>query len=313
MPALSYDPTVLRLAAGTFGFLTTASGVGFLLGRRTADAGEAVRRTIANLNARLRAWWVIVTLCTLALLFGQVGAAILFGLVSFQALREFVGVIPTDEAEHPMLINLIFTLLQYGFVARGWYPLFSIFPPVAIFLFVPMCALCRGAGGNFLARVATMQWGLMICVYFVSHAPALLSLPVANGGAGLLAFFILVVQLSDVFQYIWGKLLGRHQIAPRLSPSKTWEGLLGGAGTATAVGTALWWVTPFTPVQAAGMSLAITLFGFAGGLMMSAIKRDRGLKDFGTLIEGHGGVLDRIDSVCFAAPAFYYLTRYFFT
>ena len=153
----------------------------------------------------------------------------------------------------------------------------------------------------------------MICIYFVSHAPALLSLPLAHGGAGLLAFFILVVQLSDVFQYIWGKLLGRHQIAPRLSPSKTWEGFLGGAGTATAVGTMLWWVTPFTPLQAAGISLVITLLGFAGGLTMSAIKRDQGIKDFGTLIKGHGGVLDRIDSVCFAAPVFYYLTRYFFT
>ena len=126
-------------------------------------------------------------------------------------------------------------------------------------------------------------------------------------------FFLLVVQLSDVFQYIWGKLLGKHKIAPRLSPNKTWEGFVGGVGTATALGAALWWVTPFNPAQAAGMSLAITLLGFAGGLTMSAIKRDRGVKDYGTLIAGHGGVLDRIDSICFAAPVFFHLTRYFFT
>ena len=156
--------------------------------------------------------------------------------------------------------------------------------------------------------------GLMICVYCVSHAPALLTLPLSNGGGPkLLLFFLLVVQLSDVFQYIWGKLLGKRKIAPRISPNKTWEGFIGGVGTATALGASLWWVTPFRPLQAAGMSLAITLLGFAGGLTMSAIKRDRGVKDYGTLIEGHGGVLDRIDSICFAAPVFFHLTRYFFT
>ena len=122
-----------------------------------------------------------------------------------------------------------------------------------------------------------------------------------------------MVQASDVLQYIWGKTLGKHKIAPAVSPNKTWEGFLGGVATATLLGTALWWATPFTPWQAAGMSLAITLMGFAGGLVMSAIKRDRGVKDYGTLIKGHGGVMDRIDSLCFSAPVFFHLTRYFFT
>jgi phosphatidate cytidylyltransferase len=156
----------------------------------------------------------------------------------------------------------------------------------------------------------------MICVYCVSHAPALLTLeiPGFEGQNGkLLFYFVLVVQASDVLQYIWGKLLGKHKIAPSVSPNKTWEGFLGGVATATLLGTALWWATPFTPWQAAGMSLAITLMGFVGGLVMSAIKRDRGVKDYGTLIQGHGGVMDRIDSLCFSAPVFFHLTRYFFT
>jgi phosphatidate cytidylyltransferase len=121
-----------------------------------------------------------------------------------------------------------------------------------------------------------------------------------------------VGQISDVFQYIFGKTLGKHPIAPKVSPNKTWEGFIGGVATATLVGAAIWWATPFTPLIAGAMALAIALLGFAGGLIMSAIKRDRGVKDFGAIIEGHGGVLDRIDSLCFSAPVFFHLTRYFY-
>ena len=123
---------------------------------------------------------------------------------------------------------------------------------------------------------------------------------------------MLVDQASDVLQYVWGKLLGRRKIAPNVSPNKTWEGFLGGVASATLLGAALWRVTPFSPGAAAGLSLAITLMGFAGGLVMSAIKRDAGVKDYGSLIEGHGGILDRIDSICFAAPVFFHLVRYFY-
>ena len=123
---------------------------------------------------------------------------------------------------------------------------------------------------------------------------------------------MLVVQLNDVLQFAWGKLLGKHVIAPEISPSRTWEGFFGGAASATLIGAALWWATPFEPWQAAAMSLVISVMGLAGGLTMSAIKRDRGVKDYGTLVAGHGGVLDRIDSICFAAPVFYHLTRYYF-
>jgi phosphatidate cytidylyltransferase len=129
----------------------------------------------------------------------------------------------------------------------------------------------------------------------------------------LIAFLIIVVQMSDVLQYVWGKLFGRTKIAPELSPSKTVEGFVGGVLSACVLGAALWWITPFAVWEAALMALAITLMGFLGGLVMSAIKRDRGVKDWGHLIEGHGGMLDRVDSVCFAAPIFFHLTRYFFT
>ena len=150
----------------------------------------------------------------------------------------------------------------------------------------------------------------------LSHVPALLNLRIAGyEGRNLLliAFLVLVVQSSDVLQYVWGKLLGRRKIAPLLSPSKTWEGFLGGVGSATLIGVALYWITPFTPGQAALMAVIVCLMGFFGGLVMSAIKRDRGVKDWGQMIEGHGGMLDRLDSVIFAAPVFFHLTRFFFS
>jgi phosphatidate cytidylyltransferase len=156
----------------------------------------------------------------------------------------------------------------------------------------------------------------MICVYALSHVPALLMLDIAGyegRNAMLVLFLVLVDQISDVLQYVWGKLFGRRKIAPMVSPNKTWEGFLGGVVCATLIGTALWWATPFSPLQAAAMSLLIALMGFAGGLTMSAIKRDRGVKDYGTLVSGHGGMMDRIDSLCFAAPVFFHLTRYYFT
>jgi phosphatidate cytidylyltransferase len=134
----------------------------------------------------------------------------------------------------------------------------------------------------------------------------------AGGRTGLLFYLVLIAQLNDVLQYTFGKLFGRRPIAPAVSPNKTWEGFIGGTVTTVAVGTALWWATPFPPLVAAAMSLVITIMGFAGGLTMSAIKRDRGVKDFGALIEGHGGVLDRVDSLLFAAPVYFHLIRFFY-
>jgi phosphatidate cytidylyltransferase len=154
----------------------------------------------------------------------------------------------------------------------------------------------------------------MIAVFCVSHVPALVTLHIPGFEPKkmlLIAFLIIVVQASDVLQYIWGKLLGRHKIAPNLSPSKTVEGFIGGVASATLLGAALWWMTPFTPLYAGLMALVITLMGFAGGLVMSAIKRDRGVKDWGQMIEGHGGMLDRLDSVIFSAPVFFHLVRFF--
>jgi phosphatidate cytidylyltransferase len=309
------DTAWVGLVTGILALLAVASIVGWILSRRVT--GGPGRVTVDNINARIRAWWMMVAIFLIATATGTSGSILLFGLISFLALREFVTLAPTRPGDHRALFWSFFvaTPLQYYLVWLGWYGMFSILIPVYASILLAIRTTLAGDTERFLERTAVNYWGLMICVYFVSHVPALLTLRIPTYGgqnAKLMIFLVLVVQLSDVLQYIWGKSIGRRRIAPSISPNKTWEGLVGGALSATAIGAALWWVTPFSPAAATLMALVITMMGFAGGLIMSAIKRDRGVKDFGTLIEGHGGVLDRIDSLCFAAPVFFHLTRYFY-
>jgi phosphatidate cytidylyltransferase len=242
---------------------------------------------------------------------------VLFGFVSFLALREFVAIAPPHPADRRLLMWTFFVVLplQYALIWVGWYGLFTILIPVYVSIFVAVRAVFAGDTQRFLERAAVTQWGLTICVYFVSCVPALLTLRIPGfegQNARLLFFLVFVVQLSDVLQYVWGKAIGRRPLAPTISPNKTWEGLVGGVVCATAAGTAIWWATPFTAFEAAALAGTIGVMGCAGGLIMSAIKRDRRVKDYGMLIPVHGGMLDRIDSLCFAAPVFFHLTRYFF-
>jgi phosphatidate cytidylyltransferase len=313
---MNVDRQTIYMVGGVLVFLALSSIAGWILSRSVRS--EKAAPTIRNLNARIRAWWVMVFVFLAAMGTGETGSYVLFGVTSFWALREFITLTPTRAGDHRVLFIVFFivTPLQYYLLAIDWYGLFIILIPVYAFLLLPARAAAAGDCEHFLERTAKIQWALMICVYCVSHAPALLSLNIRNfesQNAKLLFWFVLVVEMNDVLQYVWGKTLGKHKIAPTVSPQKTWEGFIGGTFTATLLGGALYWATPFTPWQAAGMSLAITCMGFAGGLTMSAIKRDRGIKDFGGAIAGHGGVLDRIDSLSFAAPIFNHLTRFYFT
>lgn len=306
------DHQTLMLFVAVAGFLAVASTVGFLLQQRT---GASANPVVENLIARINAWWVMVGVLAIAFAFGKIGVTVLFYLISFFALREFITLTPTRNSDYPALVGAFYLVLpfQYFLVYIEWYGLFSIFIPVYVFLLMPFLACLGGDATRFLERTAKTQWGLMISVFCISHVPALLTLHLPNfEGRSLLlvAFLVLVVQSSDVLQYIWGKLFGRHRIAPHLSPSKTTEGFVGGVVSATVLGGSLWWMTPFTLWQATEMSLLICVMGFIGGLVMSAIKRDRGVKDWGNMIEGHGGMLDRLDSVCFAAPVFFHAVRY---
>lgn len=303
----------LRLLTGLLGVLALATVVMAVLKARIAPGGDSP--VIESLVARIQSWWGMVVLLSLAMVFGRAGAVILFALLSFAAMREFLTLTAKSRADHNALAAAFFVVLpvQYWLVWDGWYGLYSIFIPVYAFLLLPIISALRSDTTGFLTRVSETQWGLMICVFAASHVPALLTLEIP-GYEGrsilLIAFLVVVVQTADVLQFVIGMLIGRRKVAPRLSASKTWEGAVGGVLGASVLGGGLWWMTPFSPVQAFGLSLVATVMGFLGGLVMSAIKRDKGVKDWGPLVAGHGGFIDRLDLVVFSAPVFFHLVRY---
>lgn len=324
------DRTGATLIGGAGVVLVVASVVTLILSK--ALSGDRHADLLSNLKARVGAWWVMVAALTVVFLLGETATVLLFAALSFLALREFITISPTTQRDYSALILMFFVALPLHYVAvwQHWYGFFAVFIPVYAFLFLPARSALAGDTRDFLRRAAVIQWALMVSVYALSHTAAILQLPLAMDvgrvtaeeappgsvgaeGATLLMFFLLVVQGSDVLQYVWGKTLGRHKIAPTVSPNKTWEGFIGGVLSATALGAALWWATPFEWWQAGLLAFVSCVMGFLGGLVMSAIKRDRGVKDFGDLIPGHGGIMDRVDSLIFAAPVFFHLVRFFFT
>jgi len=299
------------LSMGLLGFLSVAT----LISRAIAWRSGSLP-TVINLNERVDAWWVMILVVLPIIAAGPLATTVLFGLLSFLALREFLSLTPTHPTDRLSLFSAFFLAVpaQFVLVALDWYGLFSILIPVYGFFFVSALITLSQSTEGYLERKAKTQWAVMVCVYGLSHAPALLYLEISDydvSSGVLLLFFLLVVQLSDVFQYVCGKLFGKHKVAPSLSPNKTVEGLVGGALLSSGVGVALHSFTPFTAVEAWLLSLAIVAAGFLGGLVLSAVKRSIGVKDWGAGIPGHGGMLDRLDSVAFAAPIFYHLTRYF--
>ena len=300
-----------QVMGGVLALLVVASLIAAVLKHRKPGA------TVDNLVARINAWWAMVAVLGACFLLGPVATLVLFAIASFLALREFVTLTPTRRGDHLVLCLCFYVAipLQYFLIGIDWYGLFVMCIPVYGFLLLPAVSALAGDTEDFLERNTKIQWGLMLTVYCISYAPALLLLDIPgyeNGNLLLLLYLLLVVQLSDVLQYVFGKLFGKHKLAPSVSPSKTVEGLVGGGLSAAGVGAALWWITPFTPLQSGLMSLLIVFCGFLGGLALSAVKRSLGAKDWGEMIEGHGGILDRLDSVVFSAPVFFHVVRYGF-
>jgi phosphatidate cytidylyltransferase len=292
-----------------------------------ANVDQAI---IRNFNKRVASWLIIFVLLVVSILLNnRVVPVVLFGLVSFWALREFITMTPTRSGDHRTLFWVIlgFTPLQYVLIGLNKYELFTVVIPVYASLFIPARIAFTSDHKRFLERAAKIQFGLLICVYALSHTPALLNLklktwdaaesafvPWTGSTAGLLFFFIMIVQISDMLHFVWDRMFGKHVIAPTVNATKTWEGLIGTACCTALAGMLvqkLLPVTPFTWYGAGFMALIISVMASSGTMTMSAIKRDRGVNDYGTLVQGHAGVLDRIDSICFAAPIFFHATRFF--
>jgi phosphatidate cytidylyltransferase len=273
---------------------------------------------MSELVARVQSWWLMASLFFLIMVAHDPIALAGLGFLSFWALKEYITLLHTRPADHRSLVLTFCAIpLQYYWIAIDWYGMAIIFIPVYMFLLLPMQLVLAQETQGFVAAASQMQWGLMAFVFGLSHLGLLLTLPaMANApvhGRTLLLFLVFVVELSDVLQYVWGKTLGRHKILPLVSPNKTWEGFLGGIASATVCSLSLRFLTPFSLAETGLVALLITVAGFAGGAVMSAVKRDFGVKDFGQLIPGHGGMVDRLDSLCYAAPIFFHYVRYFHT
>lgn len=312
MDFLSIQPVTVQALGGIFGLLILASAIVFGIRHRLGDGART------ELVDRIKSWWLMVIIFTVAILVSRNVSLAFFAFVSFMALKEYLSLIPTRRVDRRVMFWAYLTIpFQYLLVGLEWYGMFIILIPVYGFLFLPMRMVLAGETRNFLRAAGTLHWGLMAMVFSISHMAYLLVLPESvnpgAGGAGLVLFLVFLTQFNDVAQYCWGKLLGKHKALPTVSPGKTVEGLLGGVATTTLLAWLIGpWLTPMSLTHSLAAGLLISLAGFIGDVTISALKRDLGVKDSGSLLPGHGGILDRIDSLIYTAPLFFHFIYYLY-
>jgi len=305
----------LGVLLGTLALLLLASALAFLLQRRHPE------RNYQELHSRIHTWWIIAFLFLGSLLAPRAVTLAFFAFISFLALKEYFSLIPTRRADRRVLFYAYAAIpVQYFWVYVNWYEMFAIFIPVYMFLFIPLRMVMIGETAGFLAAAGTLYWGLMTTVYSLSHLGALLLLPFPQGrvwtsepasGAALVVYLAVLTQLNDVLQYVWGKSLGRRKVVPKVSPGKTWAGVIGGVATTTLLAVLLApYFTPLTRRESVLAGLLIGIGGFFGDITVSAVKRDLHRKDSGAILPGHGGILDRFDSLTYTAPLFFHFVRY---
>jgi phosphatidate cytidylyltransferase len=314
---LSVDGQVALLFSIVFGLLLLVSLGTLVQSLRDTPAaqGEAARR----FGRDLRAVWIGTLLFWLAWMSGPAGATLFFGLFSFLALREFITLQHTRRSDHHSLILAFFVVLplQYTIVALRHFDLFTVFIPVYVFFAIPVVSALAGDPERFLERNAKIQWGIVVCVYGLSHAPALLLLDFKGyegRGAFLLFFLVIVTGVAQVVQELASRWLRRRPVARQISRSFSARAWFIGAFVAAWVGALLYWITPFKAGQALVMALIAAGCGTLGEFVMKALKRDAGVQHWGnrSSVTGAVGLLDRVAPLCFAAPVFFHSVRWYF-
>ncbi len=309
-----------------FGLLLVAGIVLFLRSMREFDEPARAQRhrdDIDNLTQLLRTTWWLIFVFWLAWIAGDATRLVLFGLGSFFALREFLTLSPTRRSDHRSLVLAFFVVLplQYVLAGTAQFNLFTVFIPVYVFVAIPVASALAGDPTRFLERNAKLQWGIMVCIYGMSHVPALLLLKFARydqKNAFLVLFLVLVVQTCMVTQHLVARRLmqlGKAPTLAKVSQSFSWRAWWAGMAAGSLLGALLAGITPFVPGQAFALSFVACAAGSLGHLVMKAIKRDRGVpmwRGQGKAVTGAGGLLDRIDALCFAAPVFFHSVRWHF-
>ncbi|MDO9146424.1 MAG: phosphatidate cytidylyltransferase [Hydrogenophaga sp.] len=320
---LTPEQQVSLLFVGVFGLLVLANVAGVLMSlreRRSDSAEEASRELRRRDNqALLRTSWMMALVFWIGWALGDGAGIVLFGLISFFVLREFISLSPTRRSDHRSLVLAFFLVLplQYALVWTRHFDLFTFFIPVYVFLAIPAVSALGNDPQRFLERNAKLQWGIMVCVYGLSHVPALLLLDFprfADRQAFLVFFLVLVVQTCMLVQHLMARGL-RRPVAPAISASFHWRSWAWGLLAGGLLGVLLSGFTPFKPLPALALALVACVAGSFGHLVMKAIKRDRGVTHWGSAgrsVTGASGLLDRVDALCFAAPVFFHSVRWTF-
>lgn len=276
-------------------------------------------RSYRKLQLRINTWWIIIVFFAIALLSGKGFFVCFMGFVSFLAIKEYFSLILTRRVDRKVLLWVYLAIpVQYFWVYVGWYGMFIIFIPVYMFLLIGLRLVLVGQTEGFLRSAGTIHWGMMTTVFSLSHVTCLFLLPLPEqsccDGKTLVFYLMFLTQINDVAQYVWGKSFGRFKIVPQVSPNKTLAGLIGGVLSTIVLAVLLApYLTPLTLIHSIFAGLIIGLGGFFGDITVSALKRDLKIKDSGTILPGHGGILDRVDSLTFTAPLFLHFVRYFYT
>lgn len=300
---------LLLVVALIFGILTFASLLFFVIGKINPNVN------LKELKARTKSWWIMASVFIGATIFNTNISYIAIAFLSFVAFRELYSLLGFRQSDRRAIFWAFVSIpIQYYLAYVGWYGAYIIFIPVVMFLLLPLRLVLKGDTTGITKSMSVLQWTLMLTVFGLSHMAYLLSLPNIEGfnagGRGLLLFLVFLTEINDVMQFTWGKLFGKYKVIPKVSPNKTWEGLIGGLICTTVIGYLLAFLTPLNTYQVLFVSFMVALSGFIGDIVMSSIKRDIGVKDTGSTIPGHGGVLDRIDSLAYTAPTFFHLIYY---
>jgi phosphatidate cytidylyltransferase len=303
-----------------FGLLAAVSIYAFVASLRERPEGHPRILALKEFNGVLQTSWVMATVFWVGWALGETVATVLFGIVAFFALREFITLSPTRQGDHRSLVLAFFVVLpvQFYLVITRRFDLVTVFIPVYVFLAIPVVSALANDPARFLERNAKLQWGIMVCVYGISHVPALLLLKFPNyqgKNAFLVFFLVFVVQSCMLVQYLVDNKFKRKPIAPQISSTFNWTGWLIAVVVASLIGGLMSALTPFKPAQAVAMALIACIAGSLGHLVMKALKRDRGITNWGTegkSVTGASGLLDRVDALCFAAPVFFHSVRWYF-
>jgi phosphatidate cytidylyltransferase len=300
---------IMYIVSLIFGLLTFATLLFYIIGKIKPDAN------LKELKTRTKSWWIMALLFIMTTIFSTKISYAAIAFLSFAAFRELYSILGFRQSDRRAIFWALLAIpIQYYLAYAGWYGAFIIFIPVVMFLALPLRMALKGDTQGIVKSMATLQWILMLTVFGISHLAYLLSLPELAGfnagGRGLLLFVVFLTEINDVMQFVWGKLLGRHKITPKVSPNKTWEGFLGGIISTTAIGYSLRFLTPLDDCSILIVSFLTAIAGFIGDIVMSSVKRDIGVKDTGNAIPGHGGILDRIDSLAYTAPTFFHLVYF---